>query len=278
MAINEIFREMFKEQKRLKELEFQREIIKKSMEGNKSMLSDFEEGMSLLEDERYKEAAIYLDRCAKEDNSQAQYEMGKLLKEGLGVEKNIDEAKNYLMNSYKNGFKKSGALLRELRFDEKKEIAKTKNIDLEEFDTVKSNLGYEIDMPKTWVRLESKNKNCFDTIAIDSFNDDVIFNIKMQVFLIEVPDNMTKCVSLGRVANNMGCIESVDFDNGNCEGKLICGEGLDGTCNYIFMTKGKRGVYDLRVIVDKYLDPIYEDVIDHIIYSFKLTDDNNIKN
>ena len=36
--------------------------------------------------------------------------------------------------------------------------------------------------------------------------------------------------------------------------------------------KGRRGVYDLRVMVDKYLEPIYEDIIDHIIYSFDIID------
>lgn len=273
MAINDIFREMFKEQKRLKELEFQKEIIKKTLESKGSMLSDFEEGMSLLEDERYLEASEYLFRCAQENNSQAQYEIGRLLKEGLGLQKDIKEAKKYLMKSYKNGFKKSGALLREIRYNQNKEIKKQVNVD---FETINSDLGYTIDMPKDWVRLDPKNKNCFDTVAIDNFDGDVIFNIKMQVFLIEVPDSMTSCVSLDRVANHMGCIESVDFNNGHCDGKLICGEGLDGTCNYIFMTKGKRGVYDLRVIVDKYLEPIYEDIIDHIIYSFDLSEDNKL--
>jgi hypothetical protein len=42
------------------------------------------------------------------------------------------------------------------------------------------------------------------------------------------------------------------------------------------MSKGKRGVYDVRVIVDKYLEPIYEEIIDHIIYSFEIVD--NIEN
>ena len=46
----------------------------------------------------------------------------------------------------------------------------------------------------------------------------------------------------------------------------------DGTCEYIFVSKGRRGVYDLRVMVDKYLEPIYEDIIDHIIYSFDIID------
>ena len=125
---------------------------------------------------------------------------------------------------------------------------------------------------KNWVKLDPKNKNCFDAVAIDSFDGDVIFNIKMQVFLIEIPENMSYCVDLERVANNMGCIESVNFNNGNCNGKLICGEGIDGTCEYIFVSKGRRGVYDLRVMVDKYLEPIYEDIIDHIIYSFDIID------
>lgn len=272
MAINKIFREMFDIQKREKELELQKEIIKKTLENN-NMLSDFEKGMNYLEDKNYKEAFMYLEKCSKQGNSQAQYEISKLLKGGLGVEKDTNKAKKYLMESYKNGFKKSGLLLREIRHEEHRDLSKKINT---EFVNKKSKLGFSIDMPKEWLELEPKNKNCFDAVAIDCFDGDVIFNIKMQVFLIEVPCHMSRCVSLDSVANNMGCIESVDFNNGNCDGKLICGEGIDGTCNYIFIAKGDKGVYDVRVIVDKYLEPIYEDIIDHIIYSFDI--DEKIEN
>lgn len=269
MAINEVFREMFNEQKRKKELEYQKEIIKKTFESQGTLLSDFETGMDLLEEEEYIEASKLLIKCADLDNSQAQYEVGKLYRLGLGVDKDIEKAKKYLMASYKHGFKKSGSVLREMRYEEHGQLDKKNDV---KFETKESNLGYKIDMPINWLELDSKNKACFDTVAIDNFNGDVIFNIKMQVFLIEIPDSMTSCVSLERVSNNMGCIESVDFNNGHCEGKLICGEGIDGTCNYIFIAKGRRGVYDVRVIVDKYLEPMYEDIIDHIIYSFEITD------
>ena len=60
-----------------------------------------------------------------------------------------------------------------------------------EYETVQSDLGYIIDMPKNWIRLESKNQNCFDTVAMNTVDGDVIFNIKMQVFLIEIPENMS---------------------------------------------------------------------------------------
>lgn len=269
MAINDIFREMFNEQKRERELEYQKEIIKKKLEASGSMLSDFETGLDLLEEENYEEAAIFLTKCADNNNSQAQFEIGRMLKDGLGIDKDREKAKHYLLESYKHGFKKSGALLREMRYEEQEHICKKLNT---EFNNKLSELGYSIDMPSDWMELEPKNKSCFDTIAVDNFNGDVIFNIKMQVFLIEIPENMTGCVNLERVANNMGCIESVDFNNGKCDGKLICGEGIDGTCNYIFIAKGKRGVYDVRVIVDKYLEPMYEDIIDHIIYSFNIID------
>lgn len=270
MAINDMFKEMFNEQKREKELEYQKEILKKVVETEDNYLNDFENGMGLLEDENYSEAFIYLKKYADKNNTQAQYEIGRMFKDGLGVEKNLKDAKKYLMKSYKNGFKKSGEILREIRHKEKGENLKIIDID---FENRKSDLGYSIDVPKNWTELKSKNKKCFDTIAIDKFDGDVIFNIKMQVFLIEIPYNMTDCVSLDRVANNMGCIESVIFNNGNCEGRLICSEGLDGTCNYIFIAKGKRGIYDLRIVVDKYLDSAYEDIIDHIVYSFNIEDD-----
>lgn len=267
MAINEIFREMFKEQKRKSELEHQKEILRKALEEQGTMINDYDRAMELLEMKEYKEAIPLIIKCADKDNAGAQYEIGKILNEGLGTEVDKELAKKYLIKSYKNGFKKSGDLLRKMRYEDIGEKSKIVNT---EYENVKSNLGYTIDMPKNWIRLESKNKNCFDTIAIDTVDSDVIFNIKMQVFLIEIPENMSFCVDLDRVANNMGCIESVEFNNGHCDGRLICGEGLDGTCNYLFISKGKRGVYDVRVIVDKYLDSIYEKVIDHIIYSFDI--------
>ncbi|WP_296644836.1 tetratricopeptide repeat protein [Romboutsia sp. 13368] len=269
MAINNIFKEMFSEQKRERELKFQQEIIRKTLEEQGYNINDFDRGLELLEEEDYENAIIYLKRCADNENSQAQYELGRLLKEGLGIKQDKVKAKEYLMKAYKNGFKRAGLLLRELRYEENKSL--NKDIELE-FENKISDLGFTIDIPIDWVKLDPKNKNCFDAVAIDSFDGDVIFNIKMQVFLIEIPENMSYCVDLDRVANNMGCIESVNFNNGNCNGKLICGEGIDGTCEYIFVSKGKKGVYDLRVMVDKYLEPIYEDVIDHIIYSFDITD------
>ena len=237
---------MFSEQKRQRELKFQQEIIRKTLEDQGYNIDDFDTGLELVDNEDYENAIIYLTRCANNDNSQAQYEL-----------------------AYKNGFKRAGLLLRELRYEENKNLSKDVDMD---FENKISDLGFVIDIPKNWVKLDPKNKNCFDAVAIDSFDGDVIFNIKMQVFLIEIPENMSYCVDLERVANNMGCIESVNFNNGNCNGKLICGEGIDGTCEYIFVSKGRRGVYDLRVMVDKYLEPIYEDIIDHIIYSFDIID------
>ena len=269
MAINGIFKDMFNEQKREKELKFQKEIIRKTLEEQGYSVNDFDRGIELLNNEDYENAIIYLKLCADNGNSQAQYEVGKLFKDGLGTKQDKTKAKEYLIQAYKNGFKRAGLLLREIRYEEHKDL--NKNISME-FESKISDLGFSIDIPKSWIKLDPKNKNCFDAVAIDSFDGDVIFNIKMQVFLIEIPENMSYCVDLDRVANNMGCIESVNFNNGNCNGKLICGEGIDGTCEYIFVSKGARGVYDLRVIVDKYLEPAYEDLIDHIIYSFNIID------
>lgn len=269
MAINKMFKEMFNEQKRKKELEHQKEVLKKALEEQGSMINEYDRAMELLKMKEYKKAIPILTKCADNNNTGAQYELGRLLKDGIGIEVDKVKAKKYLISSYKNGYKKAGALLREMNHKDN-EVCK-KIVDIE-YEKINSNLGYTIDMPKNWIKLESKNKECFDTIAIDKVDGDVLFNIKMQVFLIEIPNNMSYSVNLDRIANNMGCIESVSFNNGHCEGKLICGEGLDGTCNYIFISKGSKGVYDLRVIVDKYLDPVYEEVIDHIIYSFDIED------
>ncbi|MGL5330372.1 MAG: hypothetical protein ACRDD7_13970, partial [Peptostreptococcaceae bacterium] len=135
-------------------------------------------------------------------------------------------------------------------------------------------LGFSIDIPNDWGELKLKNEVYFDKVEAEDFNTKEIFNIKIQVSLTQITHNMLGYVSLDRVAKNMGYIESVDFNNGHCEGKLICGEGIDGTCNYIFIVKGSRGIYYLRVVVDKYLESMYEDIIDHIIYSFDI--DNKI--
>ena len=124
-----------------------------------------------------------------------------MLKEGLGVNVDRQKAKYYLLESYKHGFKKSGLLLREMRYEEQERLQKKENLG---FKIKISDLGFSIDIQSSWVELESKNKSCFDAIAIDTFDNDVIFNIKMQVFLIELPDNMAGCVNLDRVANNMG--------------------------------------------------------------------------
>ena len=77
MAINEIFREMFKEQKRKNELEHQKEILRKTLEEQGSMINDYDRAIELLEIEEYKEAIPILTRCADKNNAGAQYELGK---------------------------------------------------------------------------------------------------------------------------------------------------------------------------------------------------------
>ena len=74
MSINDIFKEMFSEKKRERELKFQQEIIRKSLQDQGHNINDFEKGLELLEIEDYENAILYLTRCADNDNSQAQYE------------------------------------------------------------------------------------------------------------------------------------------------------------------------------------------------------------
>ena len=50
MAINKIFKEMFNEQKREKELKFQKEIIRKTLENQGYSINDFDRGIELLEE------------------------------------------------------------------------------------------------------------------------------------------------------------------------------------------------------------------------------------
>ena len=80
MAINGIFKDMFNEQKREKELKFQKEIIRKTLEEQGYSVNDFDRGIELLNNEDYENAIIYLKLCADNGNSQAQYEVGKFLK------------------------------------------------------------------------------------------------------------------------------------------------------------------------------------------------------
>ena len=124
---------MFKEQKRKNELEYQKEILRKTLEEQGSMINDYDRAIELLEIENYKEAIPLLTKCADKDNAGAQYELGKILKEGLGTEIDKELAKKYLINSYKNGFKKSGALLREMRYED---IGKQSKIADTEYETV----------------------------------------------------------------------------------------------------------------------------------------------
>ena len=53
MAINEIFREMFSEQKRQRELKFQQEIIRKTLEDQGYNIDDFDTGLELVDNEDY---------------------------------------------------------------------------------------------------------------------------------------------------------------------------------------------------------------------------------
>ena len=62
------------------------------------------------------------------------------------------------MKAYKNGFKRAGLPLRELRYKENKNLNKEINM---EFENKISDLGFTIDIPKDWIKLDPKNKNCF---------------------------------------------------------------------------------------------------------------------
>ena len=58
MAINGIFKDMFNEQKREKELKFQKEIIRKTLEDQGYNINDFDTGLELLDNEDYENAII----------------------------------------------------------------------------------------------------------------------------------------------------------------------------------------------------------------------------
>ncbi|MGL5751527.1 MAG: hypothetical protein ACRCXT_13425, partial [Paraclostridium sp.] len=134
----------------------------------------------------------------------------------------------------------------------------------------KSNLGYEVEIPRNWMRMSSIDDKCFDTITRDKFND-YIYNAKTQGFLIEIPEGCIDLISIDSVISHMGNLSDIkDYKNSFCEGKLIKTEGIDGTINYTLITTGKKGIYQFNILIDQFLEKEYEEVKNHILNSFKV--------
>jgi TPR repeat protein len=57
---------------------------------------DYEKAFEALKEEKYEEASYYLSYFASNGDSVAQYNMGLLYRDGLGVEKNIEVALSWL--------------------------------------------------------------------------------------------------------------------------------------------------------------------------------------
>ena len=76
-----------------------------------------------------------------------------------------------------------------MRYEEQERLQKKENLG---FKTKISDLGFSIDIPSNWIELESKNKSCFDAVAIDVFDNDVIFERSLYVvntYFKKHPDN-----------------------------------------------------------------------------------------
>lgn len=53
---------------------------------------EYEEGLTLCHDGNYPSAVIHLTKAANDGNEYAQYALGKMYEEGLGVDVNISQA------------------------------------------------------------------------------------------------------------------------------------------------------------------------------------------
>lgn len=73
------------------------------------------------------QAAIWYEKASEQDDFTAQYFLGYMYMEGIGVSKNIDKAKQLLLNSAQHGYSKANEKLKELekiQIDETEELTK----------------------------------------------------------------------------------------------------------------------------------------------------------
>jgi hypothetical protein len=180
----------------------------------------------------------------------------------------IEESKQYFLKAYEEGLKKSLYYLRKIRNEQSKFIANTSDF---EYETLKSNLGYEVDIPNHFKKLDTINDKCFDTITIEKNDDFELYNIKTQCFLIEIPNGCIDLISIENIISHISNIDNIiDFENEKTKGKIIKTKAVEGSISYTLLSLGKLGIYEFKIIVDEFLEPYYKNVIDKIFNSFHI--------
>lgn len=181
------------------------------------------------------------------------------------------EAKEYFLKSYEEGFKKSLYYLRKIRKEEQECEKVVKNLT---YDKIKSKLGYGVEIPTHFEKLNTIDDKCFDTITIEKDEDFGFYNIKTHGFLIEIPDGCIDLVSIDSVIKNMSNIDEVrNYKNEKISGKIIVSKSIQGTINYTLITSGNKGIYEFKIDVDEFLVDEYRGVIDYIFDSFYISED-----
>lgn len=177
------------------------------------------------------------------------------------------EAKKYFFKAYEEGFKKSLYYLRKIRKEEHECKKLVKNLT---YDKIKSKLGYVVEIPTHFTKLNTIDDKCFDTITMEKDEDFDFYNIKTHGFLIEIPDGCIDLVSVDSVIKNMSNIDEIrNYKNG----KIIVSKSIQGTINYTLITSGNKGIYEFKIDVDEFLVDEYRDVIDSIFDSFYIIED-----
>lgn len=180
--------------------------------------------------------------------------------------KNID----FLDSTELEQLKKTEYYLRKIR---KEQMNFQKNVNDFKYKTLKSNLGYSIDIPIHFETIDTINDKCFGTITIEKEEDFELYNIKTQGFLIEIPNGCIELISIDSILKQLLNIESIsEYKSENTEGKIVKTRAVEGVINYILLTTGKRGIYQLKLSVDEFLENNYKDVINNIFSSFCITD------
>lgn len=177
------------------------------------------------------------------------------------------EAKKYFLKAYEEGFKKSLYYLRKIRKEEHECKKLVKNLT---YDKIKSKLGYVVEIPTHFIKLNTIDDKCFDTITMEKDEDFDFYNIKTHGFLIEIPDGCIDLVSVDSVIKNMSNIDEIrNYKNG----KIIVSKSIQGTINYTLITSGNKGIYEFKIDVDEFLVDEYRDIIESIFDSFYIIED-----
>ncbi len=195
--------------------------------------------------------------------------MDKNYEKGVQLLENndIEGAKKYFLNSLESGEKMSLYYLRKIRNKQNRGNKKQKNYF---YKTIKSNLGYKVDIPNSFEFLDTINDKYFDTITIEKDENFDFYNLKTQGFLLEIPKGCLELISVDSIIDNMKNVkEVINYEGSNVIGKIVKTKHIYGIVNYIKIIKGKKGIYQFKISVDEFLENEYKNVIHKILNSFE---------